>query len=410
MLSYEKTLQEIEGFAHRGIHRGLDRVEAAVRLLGHPHTRYPTIHIAGTNGKGSTCAMTAEILKRAGFRTGLTISPHVLGFRERIQIDGQMITEEAVVEIHDHLKKTIGYLNPTYFEWVTLMAFLYFAMMRVDIAVIEAGLGGRWDATNVVSPLVAAITNVSLDHEAYLGSTLEAIMAEKMQILKPSGVAWSGVQEKNLKKFLEQHCQNQRIPLYFLDDYFRENEGDAFDVFNYRFASRLKGDHQKRNAALAVALCQSLTEKGYRVPSFALAEGIKNVSWPARLEVVHQKPKVILDGAHNRGGVEALALFLKESGKKVSLIFGTLKDRPFNELLTVLLPYASQVRLVSFEAGERGYSTQELSQLFPQYPSFEMTRANWDYFLSQVSNDETVMVTGSLYLVSQVRQLLMEDS
>lgn len=414
--SYKTCLEEIEALQGRGIHKGLSRMEAALRILGNPHHRFPAITIAGTNGKGSTAAVTAEILKKSSFKTGLTISPHVEDFRERIQINRNWIPEEAVVTFHEKMKKTVGHLPLTYFEWTILMAFLHFASSRVDIAVLETGMGGRWDATNVVVPMVAAITNVSLDHEAHLGSRLEDILAEKMQIFKTGIPAWAGVTQKNLWELLQKNSRENQIPLFRLDEYYRENPDGTFSIFNYRLQCCLLGQHQNRNAALAVALCSTLMERGYGILPGAIEAGVSEVYWPGRLETVSQKPVVLLDAAHNRGGIEALVSYLESAGRKFHLVFGTLSDRPFAEMLIPLTPYVHDITLFRFDGGERNFSELELKEQISRLPpetaakiknaGMNLSPEAWKAYAESVNPQEAVLVTGSLYLVSQIRALI----
>jgi len=415
-LSYTATLSEIDALQARGIHKGLSRMEAALRVLGNPHHRFPTIHIAGTNGKGSTAAITAEILKKSGFKTGFTLSPHLEDFRERIQVNRNWISQDAVVSLYEKMKKVLGHLPLTYFEWTILMAFLHFASSRVDIAVVETGMGGRWDATNVVNPIATAITNISLEHENYLGSRLEEILTEKMQIFKKEIPAWTGLTQTPLWNLLQSHCRENQIPLYRLDDYYRENPDGSFSIFNYRLRCGLKGAHQNRNAALAVALCSSLMERGYGILPGAVEAGVEEVYWPGRLEAVSQKPLILLDGAHNRGGIEALTAYLQSAGRKYHLVFGTLTDRPFSEMLIPLMPYVHDVTLVQFDGGERSFTEQQLQELTAKLPvevvskikngTMNLTPDTWRNYLASLSPQEGILVTGSLYLVSQVRALI----
>lgn len=411
MISYSTCLEEINALKSRGIHKGLSRVEAALRLLGNPHRRFPSLHIAGTNGKGSTAAIAAEILGRSGFRTGLTISPHVIDFRERIQINSSFIPPEAVCEIHERLKKMAGHLHLTYFEWTILMAFSHFAASRVDIAVIETGMGGRWDATNVVIPLANAITNVSLDHENFLGSRVEDILAEKIQIIKPGVPCWTGISQTSLAPILEKQARLAKAPLYFLDRFFRENHDESFSIFDYRLVCSLAGAHQKRNAALAVALVKTLSEKGYRVLDSAIEEGVGRVKWPGRLETLSTRPAVLLDGAHNRDGMTVLVHYLAEQKKKYHVVFGTLNDRPFEEMAKTVLPYSLNLTLARFEAEERSFSVDELRKKGKDMGDgkcdvLEINRDNWKIYFEKIPPDETILVCGSLYLVSQIRSLM----
>lgn len=422
---YQQTLKEMDGLAGRGIQKGLDRMESAIRLLGNPQNRFPAIHIAGTNGKGSTCAMTAEILRRSGYKTGLTISPHLEDFRERIQVNRQWIPIDAVVSIHRHLKKRVGHIPLTYFEWTILMAFQYFAEARVDIAVLETGMGGRWDATNVVTPLAAAITNISLDHEAWLGQTPEAILQEKMQIFKPGIPAWTAIEDDKLFGLLKQYCTANRVPLYRLSDYFRQNSKgvdavSSFSVFDYPYLHcGLSGIHQQKNAALSVALCEALKLKGYGIFREAVEEGIRDVVWPGRLEMVAGRPSVLLDCAHNKGGIEVLKNHLAKTGHRYHLVFGTLKDRPAAAMLEMLAPCAAGIRWALFDGGVRSYSREDAARIIgglkPEtFPGgigpeiLTIDRESWQNFTKTIPPDETILVCGSIYLVSQVRQFLKE--
>ncbi|MBI2340332.1 MAG: bifunctional folylpolyglutamate synthase/dihydrofolate synthase [Deltaproteobacteria bacterium] len=419
--AYQQTLKEIDSLAGRGIQKGLERMEAALRLLGNPHTRFPSLHIAGTNGKGSVCSMTAEILKRSGYKTGLTISPHIEDFRERIQVNRQWIPEEAVVSIHRHLQKRVGHIPLTWFEWTILTAFQYFAEARVDIAVLETGMGGRWDATNVAEPLASAITNVSLDHEAWLGDTVEAILQEKMRIFKPGIPGWTAIEDGKLFSLLKQYCAANHVPLYRLSDYFHQNSDESFSVFNYPYLHcGLAGAHQQKNAALSVALCETLKSKGYGIFREAVEEGIRDVSWPGRLELISGRPSILLDCAHNRGGIEILKNHLAKSGRKYHLVFGALNDRPAPEMLQSLLPFASSVRWALFDGGGREFSRAEIERITGQmsadlFPGgkkpevLEITGESWQSFTSKIPPDETILVCGSMYLVSQARHLVKRE-
>ncbi|MDO8519228.1 MAG: folylpolyglutamate synthase/dihydrofolate synthase family protein [Deltaproteobacteria bacterium] len=402
-MNLKECLAEIEELQGRGIHRGLERMTAACHLLKNPQNIFPSVHIAGTNGKGSTAAMTVEILRRAGFKTGFTLSPHLESFRERIQINGEWIPGDELVALHQFVKKKAGHLPLTYFEWATLISFLAFAHARVDMAVIETGMGGRWDATNVILPLVGGITNVSLDHEEYLGKTAVEILDEKLQIFKPGMTAWAGIMDKPLLERAASFCAARKIPFYSLADYFRER-GESFDLFSYRgLSSALAGRHQNRNAALAVALTISLREKGYGIPQNAVDEGLTKARWPGRLETLQTTPLVLIDGAHNRGGIAALVDFLKASGRRYHLVFGALKDRPFEEMLAPLLPFAASHRVAAFDA-PRAFSMEELEIRGREI--LRIDAGSWKDYMESIPKDAAVLVTGSLYLVAQVRALI----
>lgn len=411
--AYNEVLKDLEKLKLRGIHKGLGSMEAALRLIKNPHLCFPSIHIAGTNGKGSTSAMTAEILKRSGFRTGLTISPHLEDIRERIQLNGEWISKENFISIHQKLKPAIGHLELTYFEWTILMAFVAFAEANVDIAVVETGMGGRWDATNVLLPLTAAITTVGLDHQEFLGHRTEDILGEKLQIFKPGSTAWTGVTDPKLVSLIRNYCREKNIKINFLDDAFKSNADGTFSIFQYRLECALKGEHQKRNAALAIALCNSLNERGYLIRKGAVEGAMANVVWPGRLETVTQKPLVLLDGAHNADGIEALRVFLSTQDKKFHLVFGALKDRPFLSLLKPLLPYAVDTYGAVFDGGDRSITEGELQKILQEVEGAKVlvvNEENWKKFMEKVRPDESVLVTGSLYLVSQIRSFIKGKS
>lgn len=408
---YLKAVAEIDQLQSRGIHRGLEKMEAALRLLRHPEQAFPTVHIAGTNGKGSTCAMVAHLLKKASFRVGLTISPHVVNIRERIQVGGRFISEEDFAACHQHLKKMVGHLTLTYFEWITLMAFLHFARSRVEIAVLETGMGGRWDATNVTEPLVAAITNISLDHELYLGSTIESILEEKLPIIKKGAVVLSGVEQPHLQKRIRDYCLQNHNQLSFIDDSFRDRENADFDILNYRLSCRFLGAHQKRNAALAVMICHALSERGYRVSPSTIQSALMSVSWPGRLEQISQSPLIVLDGAHNLAGIEALAKYL-QTQKKFHILFGPLSDRPVETMARKLMPYAATFTWAHFEGTDRALTENQIIEKATgageKSPNLlKMDLDSWKNFVDTKDADSQVLVTGSLALVSLARSYVV---
>lgn len=414
-MNYQECISEIEALSYKGIHRGLDRMVTACRLLGHPQNAFPSIHVAGTNGKGSTAVLATQILHKSHYKTGLTISPHVENYRERIQINAQWISRDDLVRIHQHLKRRVGHLDLTYFEWTTLMAFQYFAESHVDMAIIEVGMGGRWDATNVISPLIGVITNISLDHETYLGHRLEDILIEKLQILKPGMIAWTAIEQKDLLTILQRHCEVNHVTLFNLEAYFHDHEDDRFSLFEHRgLQCSLKGLHQKRNAGLAVAVAKSLIDKGYHISNRAITDGLTNVHWPARLETCSLSPYVLIDAAHNVAGIKTLANFLKGEKRMFHLVYGTLNDRPFKEMLRPLIPYAQTIHWAHFE-GKRALTIDDLKQhiselsIGVEHSLLQIKQSAWRDFYKRIGPDESILVTGSLYLVSQVRALIKQS-
>jgi len=412
----QKVQMDLLSLQKEGIKPGLGRMQKALDVLGHPEKNFQSIHIGGTNGKGSTAAVTASILKSAGYKVGLAISPHILDLRERIQICGQWISIEDFSRIHEELWSRFSDQGFTYFEWLILITFVYFSDENIDWAVIEVGLGGRLDATNLIIPQGVILTNISMDHQAFLGNTLEKILGEKMAIIKSGSFVWSDVQIPRLKKILMSYCHDLSVELFCLTDCFVENPDDSFRILHYdRLSCKLAGNHQKRNAALAVGLLDCLRQK--RLLDFTeknVRESLSSVSWPGRFEVFQKKPLMILDGAHNEDGIRVLyELLEKRKFQKLHLLFGCLEDRDLKKLINPLKPMMDKVTLAFFE-GERSRTLEavyrearELSEIWNQSISvLIVNRENWIDFIQRQDPDSIILVCGSLYLLSRVRSYL----
>jgi dihydrofolate synthase/folylpolyglutamate synthase len=314
---------------------GLKAITELLSRLGNPQKSYKTITIAGTNGKGSTAAMTASILDSAGYKVGLYTSPHLVDVRERIVINAKKISlpefNRTIAYVKDKIQQPV-----TYFEFLTAVAFEYFKNQKIDIAILEAGLGGRLDATNVCKPLVSVITNIAFDHTAYLGNTLESITREKAGIIKQNGICVTAAKQKKVLDILENVCLRRRAKLYLLgSDIKIKKQKDGLLTYQglYRNIKNLKiplvGEHQLSNAALALAAIELCGEKGFHIDDQAIHAGLKNTRWEARLEILQSHPLFLLDGAHNPAGIEVLCRSLKNdfSYRRLILIFGALADK-----------------------------------------------------------------------------------
>ncbi|HYA16423.1 MAG TPA: folylpolyglutamate synthase/dihydrofolate synthase family protein, partial [Bryobacteraceae bacterium] len=331
----------------------LEKIRRLLGALGNPHARLRYIHVAGTNGKGSTCAMIASALREAGYRTGLYTSPHLVDARERIQIGHERISErewtEAFLEVHRAAEALLAVeaieTHPSFFETVTAMAFLAFARAEVDIVVLETGLGGRLDATNVVTPEVAVITPIDFDHEAFLGSSIESIAAEKAGIIKQDRPVVIAVQRPEAFEVLEHRALEMNAPVTLSSSWRVENlEMDRFGS-RFRLVSDLEipvecpfaGAHQVENARTAVAALRV-----FGLPATAIAEGIRHATWPGRLERVAAGPDLILDGAHNPAGAKALAAYIRQffADEPVRIIYGAMRDKAVDEVTNTLFPLA----------------------------------------------------------------------
>jgi dihydrofolate synthase/folylpolyglutamate synthase len=363
------------------------------------------VHVAGTNGKGSTCAMIESALRAANLRTGLFTSPHLAEPTERIRIDSRPISADRFAQAFNRLRG----LHTTYFETVTAMALLVFAEERVDMVVLEVGLGGRLDATNVVSPELCVITPVDFDHEAFLGKSLESIAGEKAGILKPGVPAVFARQRPEAARVLDQRAAELSIPVSRTADWSVGNldidpRGSRFSLTgerHLRITCPLAGEHQVENAVTAAV---ALARLG--IADSAIETGIAQARWPGRLERVSDRPEIILDGAHNPAGARALAAYIDRfyAHRRVSLIYGAMRDKAIDEISGILFPRAHQV-IVTAPQQARALAPEALRDI-AAHPGLRTAPTLRDA-LALVEDADVVFVTGSLFLVAEARALLM---
>lgn len=400
---------------------GLDRMKALLAALGDPQKRGRYVHIAGTNGKGSVAAFTANILQKAGFKTGLTISPYVLDFRERFQIDGQMIPPETLERLAAKVRAAAETLaeTPVQFEAVTALALCWFDEEHCDVAVLETGLGGRFDATNAVeNTLVAAITRIDLDHTELLGDTVEKIAAEKAGIVKPGCIAVTyPVQEKEALQAIAAACIREKADLVAPEaEDIHLRRGDLFEnrmeYGGYEVNLALPGAHQACNAAMAIEIALALWRQGLDIPDEAILEGLEATRFPARIEVLRSQPLVLLDGSHNPAGAAALAATLgaQKLPQKPAAVLGVLADKAAAEMLRALGDSFSTIYAVTPDC-PRAMSADELAWLasqelpeVPAYPCADLGQA----LDTALGLPQGAVVCGSLYLAAQARPMLLE--
>jgi dihydrofolate synthase/folylpolyglutamate synthase len=407
----------------------LENITVLTERLGRPERAYPSAHIAGTNGKGSSAAFLESILRHAGFRTGLNTSPHLEKINERIRINGEEISDEAFAETLTHIHALIEELlaagklrsHPTYFECVTAMAFECFARARADFAVFEVGLGGRLDATNILSPLVTIITRIDFDHENFLGHSLNEIAGEKAGILKPGVPVVLAEQRPEAREMILarakalgcrviEPAQLFRVDREFMHDgsvRARAIEADSETIFE--IAPNLPGRFQLQNALNAVAAARLLENRGFQISLDAVTRGIAGTVWPGRLEKLQSAPDVYLDGAHNPGAARELAHFLQEnfSGRKIWLMYAALRDKAVDEVAGLLFPRATEV-IFTAPRTSRAVSATQLAEIaghhaarFSVIPDAERAL---EYALAEAKPEDAIFITGSLYLVGQLRQ------
>ena len=400
---------------------GLDRMKALLAALGDPQKRGRYVHIAGTNGKGSVAAFTANILQKAGFKTGLTISPYVRDFRERFQIDGQMIPPETLERLAAKVRAAAETLaeTPVQFEAVTALALCWFDEEHCDVAVLETGLGGRFDATNAVeNTLVAAITRIDLDHTELLGDTVEKIAAEKAGIVKPGCIAVTyPVQEKEALQAIAAACIREKADLVApeAEDIHLRRGGlfeNRMEYGGYEVNLALPGAHQACNAAMAIEIALALWRQGLDIPDEAILEGLEATRFPARIEVLRRQPLVLLDGSHNPAGAAALAATLKAQRlpQKPAAVLGVLADKAAGEMLRALGESFSTIYAVTPDC-PRAMSADELARLasqelpeVPAYPCADLGQA----LDTALGLPQGAVVCGSLYLAAQARPMLLE--
>ena len=421
MERYFETLEKIFNLRGGIIDLRLDRMRQALALFNHPENQFPSLHIAGTNGKGSTAALLHNILQQAGYRTALYTSPHLESFTERIRIGHEEIAQTEVVSLADEILHCTVEANVplTFFEFITVMAFIYFARNRVDVAVIEVGLGGRLDATNVVTPLVSVITTIAKDHEAYLGPDELSIAREKGGIIKPRIPVICGKVSEPVTEVLQEIARLRESPAYFLGTSFSfllKNER-LFDYIGIKqnlsgLALALRGRHQLANASLALAALELVNEH-FPVPQAALRYGLETVRWPGRLEVISERPLVILDGAHNPEGVRALADALIElrQGRKIKLLFATMADKEWQLMLEILAKLADEI-IFTRVSMERSADPELLAKNIPvPIPSrvIQDSQTALAALLDRAQPDDILVVAGSLYLLGEVRPRLSKS-
>jgi dihydrofolate synthase / folylpolyglutamate synthase len=379
---------------------GLERIRAVLAALGDPQKSFRSVHVAGTNGKGSTCAMVEAGLRAAGVRTGLYTSPHLIEPLERIQVDGLPVSREQFTRAFDRVHEAAMRLDldchPTYFETVTAMGFWLFRELEVETTVVETGLGGRLDATNVIQPAVTAITAIDFDHEAHLGHTIEAIAGEKAGILKPGVPAVFARQRPDAEVVLEARARELGVRLARAADFeIRDLEIDARGCSFNGLRCPLAGEHQVDNAITAVLV---LGELG------VAPEGIADARWPGRLECVSPNPDVILDGAHNPAGARALRRYLERfyAGRKLWMIYGTMRDKAVEEIAEILFPLAQELILTAPDA-PRAVRPEALRELAGRGRVAADFTSALEIVNAGVAADDVVVATGSLFLIGEAR-------
>ncbi len=405
-MNYNDTLKYIHSLGNFSLPSGLDRIKSALDKLSNPQKQFRAVHIAGTNGKGSVSAMLSSVYRNVGYKTGLFISPFIINFRERIQINGEYISESDLIRFAEKVIETGVKL--TEFEFITAIAFLYFAEQKCDIVICETGLGGRLDATNTIeNKLAAVITKIGLDHTAILGDTIEKIAAEKCGIIKKCPVITSPYQDEAAFNIIKSYSSDTVIPDTNNLEILKSDFGNTFIYKGKKYDLSLCGDYQVENAVVAIETVQKI---GLAVSYNNIYEGLKNATIPARMEIISRNPLVILDGAHNPDGALVLAQELKKYNGRVTAIIGMMKDKDFEEFLKSTLCYCKSAIAVEVKGMPRSLSSQELCSVSNKYCNCVQAKDYIDAIKTaeRTADGEPVFIFGSLYLASALRAKLKE--
>ena len=419
-MNVNEAIEYIHSVYWKGGHFGLDRVLTLLEKMGNPEKKLKYVHIAGTNGKGSTASMTASILQKAGYRTGLYTSPYIYRFHERIQINGQQISDEDLVEITEYVKPLADSMeqSPTEFELVCAIAFEYFVRKQCDIVVLEVGLGGDYDATNVIEcPEVAVITNIGLDHTDVLGNTLEEIARTKAGIFKEGGdaVIYRGL--PSVEQVFEDVCREKHISLKKADfDGLRLKahslDGQVFDCGDRKdLVLPLLGDHQLHNASVVLSVVDTLIEKGWNISEENIRDGLRDVSWPGRFDIVSREPLFIIDGGHNPQCIEALVKNIEDylTGRKVVALTGVLEDKDYADMYKPVMPLVDSFVCIT-PPNPRKLEAAELAAHLrgagAQATACETIKEGVALALREAGETGAVLCFGSLYTIGAIREAL----
>ena len=421
-MNVNEAIAYIHSVFWKGSVPGLGRTQELLRRIGNPEKKLKFIHIAGTNGKGSTAAMTASILRQAGYRTGLYTSPDIYRFHERMQIDGEQIADEDLIAITEFVKPHADAMEecPTEFELVSCIAFEYFARKNCDIVVLEVGMGGALDSTNVIpTPEVAVITNIGLDHTDYLGDTVEKIAETKAGIFKEGGSAVVYPGTEGVEAVYRKVCAQRNLSLKIAD--FGQLNPLRHDLFGQVFDCGqrkalelpLLGDHQLHNAAVVLSIADTLIEKGWNITEENIREGLRLVSWPGRFDIVSRDPLFIIDGGHNPQCIEALVKNIEDylTGRKVIALTGVLADKDYGDMYKPVMPLVEQFVCITppnprkLEAAELAKHLQRVGAVATPCETIEEGVRT---ALKLAGSDGVVLCFGSLYTIGDIRNALKE--
>lgn len=415
-MTLDEALRYIHEVCWKGTIPGLERIQALLDAMGNPERKCKFVHVTGTNGKGSTCAMVASILRKAGYKTGLYTSPYLIRFNERIQINGEQISDADICELTEYVKPFAESIfeRPTEFEMVTAIGFEYFARHKCDIVVCEVGMGGEFDATNVIpAPEAAVICNIGLDHTEVLGNTLEKIAGAKAGIIKPGCDAVLYRERPSVEAVFEERCKALNAPLHKADFdslhlLSHSLEGQVFDWERFH-ALRLPllGEHQLHNAAVALTTARVLQKRGWKITDEQIREGIESVRWPGRFELMRKDPMFIIDGGHNPQCIEALVKNIRDylPGRELTVLTGVLGDKDFHCMYRDVAQYAKEFITIT-PANPRALTAEKLADYLRQFgksvTACDVVADGVRLAIEHAGKDGVVLCYGSLYMIGDI--------
>ena len=428
-MNYTEAIEYIQNTSKYGNNTGTKRVEKILDILGNPHKDLKCIHIAGTNGKGSITSMITSILIESGYRVGMYTSPYIEDFEERIQINRENISKDDLAYyttiVSEAIEKVVsmGWGYPTEFETITCIMFLYYSKKQIDYAVIEVGLGGKSDSTNVIKPLVSIITSISYDHVSILGNTIEEIASEKAGIIKENVPVILYPQQQGAYKVIEKTCKEKGSKLIQIDEnliYHIPNEdfNKSYQLLQiktnkdeYKVQLSLLGSHQRMNCAVAIYTIEELMDRGIKITKEDILRGLSNVKWPGRLEMLKSNPLVVLDGAHNLDGITKLQESVEHyfRYKKLVLIIGILSDKDVEKMIEIITPMADKIIAVTPNS-YRGKTAQELIKIIEKHnkncEALDEYKEAYIKALDYCDNEDMILICGSLYMIGDMRKII----
>ncbi|HMK33628.1 MAG TPA: folylpolyglutamate synthase/dihydrofolate synthase family protein [Desulfomonilaceae bacterium] len=413
---YESTVSFLCSLERFGILLGLENITQLLERIGNPQEKFPVVHVAGSNGKGSTASFINEIARAAGMKTALYTSPHLNDFRERLRLDGDMVSKQALVTSTEKIRELYDPERTTFFEFTTAVAFDCIAHFHPDLAIVEVGLGGRLDATNTVRPCVTVITDISREHEDYLGVGLKAVAREKAGIIKHKVPLITGASRKDPRSVILQAAAEAEAPVReFGKDFIGRRKGKC--GFTYRsqhllledLVLSMPGSHQIKNAALAVAVVEELMAQGYGITETAVRRGIELTKFPGRFELLGREPDVIIDGAHTLEGMRLLKSTITRlyPGVRPLMLLGMLRDKNYEAMVKIIAGIASEVVCVSPQ-GDRALDPEELAALVRRLGIPARTarpiREGFEILRRKAGTKDVILAAGSLYMIGPVRR------